>query len=182
MTDWQLSLSLLIRWTVVHGRSQLVESFVWLIPSLCVKRGEKIKGSRENEGRSRWKEMKENISFLKNVWQPPNLPDELAQNVSKEMLGGRIIPLSSKVQNLIVFWTIYMIRIRFFGPGEFSESTSGGAVNVQETNVTPTTSAVISLDAGLHMDGVPALNLWDLVIEVLHSSNNVPALGNPSRD
>ena len=33
-----------------------------------------------------------------------------------------------------------------------------------------TEAEVISLDAGLHMDGIPALNLWDLVIQVFHSS------------
>ena len=33
---------------------------------------------------------------------------------------------------------------------------------------------IISLDAGLRMDGILALDLWDVVIEVLHSSNNVP--------
>ena len=41
---------------------------------------------------------------------------------------------------------------------------------------------MISLDAGLRMDGIPALDLWDLVIEVSLSCNNVPARGNPSRD
>ena len=35
-----------------------------------------------------------------------------------------------------------------------------------------TESEVISLDAGLRMDGLPALELWDVVIEVLHSSKN----------
>ena len=30
----------------------------------------------------------------------------------------------------------------------------------------------ISLDAGLRMDGIPALDFWDLVIEVFHSSPN----------
>ena len=30
----------------------------------------------------------------------------------------------------------------------------------------------ISLDAGLQMDGLSALDLWDMVIEVLHSTNN----------
>ena len=29
-----------------------------------------------------------------------------------------------------------------------------------------TASEVMSLDAGLRMDGLPALDLWDLVIEV----------------
>ena len=37
-----------------------------------------------------------------------------------------------------------------------------------------TESEIISLDAGLRMDGVLALDLCDVVIEVLHSSNDVP--------
>ena len=37
-----------------------------------------------------------------------------------------------------------------------------------------TESEIISLDAGLRMDGIPALDLWDLVVEVLHSSSNQP--------
>ena len=35
-------------------------------------------------------------------------------------------------------------------------------------------SEILSLDAGLRIDGIPALDLWDLVIEVLHSSFNQP--------
>ena len=35
-----------------------------------------------------------------------------------------------------------------------------------------TEADVISLDAGLRMDGTPALDLWDSVIEVFHSSPN----------
>ena len=35
-----------------------------------------------------------------------------------------------------------------------------------------TEAEVIFLDAGSHMDGIPALDLWDLVIEVFHSSPN----------
>ena len=31
-------------------------------------------------------------------------------------------------------------------------------------------AGVISLDAGLRVDGIPALDLWDFVIEVFHSS------------
>ena len=37
-----------------------------------------------------------------------------------------------------------------------------------------TESEIIPLDAGLRMDGIPALDLWDLVAEVLHSSSNQP--------
>ena len=35
-----------------------------------------------------------------------------------------------------------------------------------------TDSEIISLDAGLRMDGLLALDLWDIVIEVLRSTNN----------
>ena len=37
-----------------------------------------------------------------------------------------------------------------------------------------TESAIISLDAGLLMDGLPALDLWDIVFEVLRSTHNTP--------
>ena len=35
-----------------------------------------------------------------------------------------------------------------------------------------TESEIISLDAGLRMDGPFAVDLWDVVIEVLRSTNN----------
>ena len=35
-----------------------------------------------------------------------------------------------------------------------------------------TEAEIIWLDAGLRMDGIPALDLWDLVVEVFHSSPN----------
>ena len=35
-----------------------------------------------------------------------------------------------------------------------------------------TESKIISLDAGLRTDGTPAFDLWDVVIEVLHSAKN----------
>ena len=44
-------------------------------------------------------------------------------------------------------------------------------LNVQETD-SSTEAEIISLDAGLRMDGLAALGLWDLVIEVFHSSPN----------
>ena len=47
-------------------------------------------------------------------------------------------------------------------------------LDVQETNLSLTQSykaEVISLDACLRMDGIPALDLWDLVIEAFHSSS-----------
>ena len=64
------------------------------------------------------------IFFVKNVSEPSNPPDELAQNVSKKNHRrtncSSIFP--SKVQNLTVFSIIYMIRIRFFGPGELIQN------------------------------------------------------------
>ena len=35
-----------------------------------------------------------------------------------------------------------------------------------------TESEIISLDAGLRMDGIPALDLWDLIVTVLHRNSN----------
>ena len=35
-----------------------------------------------------------------------------------------------------------------------------------------TESDITSLDVGLGRDGIPALDLWDVVTEVLHSSNH----------
>ena len=48
-------------------------------------------------------------------------------------------------------------------------------------------SEIISLDAGLQVDDLPALDLRDVVIEVLRSSNSAktptkPSAGNCSRD
>ena len=48
-------------------------------------------------------------------------------------------------------------------------------LDVQETDFSFThftEAEIISLDAGLRMDGIPALTLWDLVIEVFHSVRN----------
>ena len=53
-------------------------------------------------------------------------------------------------------------------------------VDVEETNVSisqfyrvcsSAESEINSLDAALRMDGIPALGLWDVVIEMLRSSN-----------
>ena len=74
----------------------------------------------------------------------------------------------------------------FAGDLEDSKSTSGGILCIfgshtfvqiswmckKQTSVSfcSTEAEVISLDAGLRMDGIPALDLWDLVVEVFHSS------------
>ena len=48
-------------------------------------------------------------------------------------------------------------------------------LDVPKANVShsSTESEIISLDAGLRMDGLPALDLWDLVIEVLKTSQGI---------
>ena len=76
------------------------------------------------------------------------------------------------------------------GDLEDSKSTSGGTrslmhlrksytcankLDVQKTDAHSSTEAeLISLDAGLRMDGIPALERWDMVVEVFHSSPNQP--------
>ena len=73
----------------------------------------------------------------------------------------------------------------FAGDSEDSKSTSGGLlcifgshtfvpISKKQTSVahSSTEAEVISLDAGLWMDCLPALDLWNLVIEVFHSSRN----------
>ena len=67
---------------------------------------------------------------------------------------------------------------------EDSKSTPGGTLCVfgsftfvpiswmckKQTSVShsSTESEIISLDAGLRLDGIPALDLWDLIVAVLH--------------
>ena len=41
-------------------------------------------------------------------------------------------------------------------------------------------SEIISLDAGLRLDGLLALDLWDVVIEVLRSTNSTKTPTNPA--
>ena len=74
----------------------------------------------------------------------------------------------------------------FAGGLEDSKSTSGGTLCIfgshtfvpiswmfkKQTSVShsSTESQIISLDAGLRLDGVPALDLWDLIVAVLHGN------------
>ena len=78
----------------------------------------------------------------------------------------------------------------FAGDLEDSKSTSGGVLCIfgsrtfvpiswtcnKQTSVShsSTESEIISLDAGLRMDGLLALDLWDLVIEVLRTTQGLP--------
>ena len=70
---------------------------------------------------------------------------------------------------------------------EDSKSTSGGTLCIfgshtfvpiswmckKQTSVShsSTESEIISLDAGLRLDGIPALDLWDLIVAVLGNTN-----------
>ena len=69
----------------------------------------------------------------------------------------------------------------FAGDLEDSKFTSGGTLCIftfvpiswmgkKQTSVShsSTESEIISLDAGLRLDGTPALDLWDLIVAVLH--------------
>ena len=76
----------------------------------------------------------------------------------------------------------------FAGDLEDSKSISGGLLCIfrshtsvpiswmckKQTSVShsSTEAVIISLDAGLRMDGIPALDLWDVVIDVFHSVPN----------
>ena len=84
-------------------------------------------------------------------------------------------------------------RLRLFQDSDFagdledSKSTSCGTLCIfgshtfvpiswmcqKQTSVSPssTESEIISLDAGLRMDGFPALDLWDLTVAVLGNTN-----------
>ena len=99
--------------------------------------------------------------------------------------------------NIIVMWEItaaQQCRLGLFQDSDFaghredSKSTSGGILCIfgshtfvpegwmckKQTSVShsSTEAEIISLDAGLRMDGIPALDLWSLVIEVFHSSQH----------
>ena len=76
----------------------------------------------------------------------------------------------------------------FAGDLEDSKSTSGGTLCVfgshtfvpkswmcqKQTSVShnSTESEIVSLDAGLRLDGIPALELWDLIFAVLHGNTH----------
>ena len=61
--------------------------------------------------------------------------------------------------------------MRFFGSDTFVP-TSWMCKKQTSVSHGSTESEIITLDGSLRMDGIPALDLWDLVIEVLHSSSN----------
>ena len=87
----------------------------------------------------------------------------------------------------------------FAGDLEDSNSTSGGTLCVfgshtfvpiswmckKQTAVShsSTESEIISLDTGLRLDGLPALELWDLIVSVLGNASRVSdGSGQPDND
>ena len=87
----------------------------------------------------------------------------------------------------------------FAGDLEDSKSTSGGTLCVfgshtfvplswmckKQTSVShsSTESEIISLDTGLRLDGLPALELWDLIVSVLGNVSRVSdRSGKPESD
>ena len=100
--------------------------------------------------------------------------------------------------NSIVMWVILQKQCRlglfpdsdFAGDLEDSNSTSGGTLCVfgshtfvpiswmckKQTSVShsSTESEIISLDAGLRLDGIPALDLWDLIVSVVGNTTQTP--------
>ena len=85
-------------------------------------------------------------------------------------------------------WDCFRTLI-FAGDLEDSKSTSGGALCIfgshtfvpiswmckKQTSVShsSTESEIISLDTGLRLDGLPALELWDLIVSVLGNISRV---------
>ena len=75
----------------------------------------------------------------------------------------------------------------FAGDLDDSKSTSGGTLCVFGSHTfvpiswmcktqtsflhSSTASEIISVDAGLRLDGIPALDLWDLIVAVLGNTN-----------
>ena len=78
----------------------------------------------------------------------------------------------------------------FAGDLEDPKSTSGGTLCIFESHTfvpiswmcmkqtavshSSTESEIISLDAGLRLDGIPALDLWDLIVSVLGNTIQTP--------
>ena len=98
--------------------------------------------------------------------------------------------------NTIVMWETLLNSADCFktpifeGDLEDSKSTSGGTLCIfgshtfvpiswmckKQTSVShsSTESEIISLDAGLRLDGIPALDLWDLIISVRGNTIQTP--------
>ena len=142
-----------------------------------------------------------NVFFLARIGRPDILwsVNKLARAVTKwtKACDKRLARLISYIHHTCEFRqycfvrnTAQHCRLRLFQNSDFardladSKSTSGGfgghtfvpirwkckkQISVSHSS---TVAEVSSLDAGLRMDGIPALDLWDLVKKVFHSSPN----------
>ena len=108
-------------------------------------------------------------------------------------LISKIHPTSKFKQNCHVGNTAQQCKLGLFRDSDFagdledSKSTSGGTLCIfgshtfvpmswickKQTSVShsSTESEIISLDAGLSLDGIPALDFWDLIVAVLGITN-----------
>ena len=112
----------------VDGVTCLVNSV-----SVCEEKREERREKRE-ERRSRDQEKRRDIEmkrnerkdnfFKKHVSRPSDPPDELAQNVSKKktLSDELFLHFFCKCSGSGRFSLIYMIRIRFFGPGDLIQN------------------------------------------------------------
>ena len=91
--------------------------------------------------------------------------------------GKHSTTLQIRIVSMLLFLSgdLVEINIRRSSMHFRMSNVRANKLDVQETDLCSHSSAkaeVISLDAGLRMDGIPALDLWDSVIEVFHSSPN----------
>ena len=129
---------------------------------------------------------------VQRVWPLTFIANVNSDNIAMWETQLRKILLCGKHSTTMQLW----FNILFFaGDLEESKSTSGGLLCIfgsqtfvpitwkckKQTSVSHSSAEaeIISLDAGLRMDGIPALDLWDFVIEVFHSS---PNQANKARD
>ena len=82
-----------------------------------------------------------------------------------DCFGTLILPeILKTLDRLQVEFFVYLDVIRLF--------SKVGCQRGKRVSYSSTESETVYLDASLRTDGIPALDLWDLVIEVLHSSLN----------
>ena len=115
------------------------------------------------------------------LWQTP----ESIVILHSSHMWIQTILLCGKHSTTMQTWIVFEDS-DFAGDFEDSKSISGGVLCIfgshtfvpiswmckKQTSVSHSSTEIISLDAGSRMDGIPALTLWDLVIEVFHSSPN----------
>ena len=82
--------------------------------------------------------------------------------------------------------TAKQCRLGLFQDSDFAgdlEDSKSMCKKQTSVSYSSTESEIISLDAGLRMDGIPALVFWDLIVAVLHGYTNQSkqVLGDPKK-